>query len=353
MKAAVLYGNNDLRYEEYPEPSVKPGFVKLKVCACGVCGSDMPRISNDGAHYYPIVLGHEFSGIITEVGEGVTSVAVNDHAVAVPLIPCLECQDCKEGYYSLCKNYTFIGSRIQGGFADYVVLPEKNVVKIDNKIPFEQAALCEPATVSLHGLKQAGFKEGINVAIIGGGIIGQFALEWARILGAKTTTLLDVNEKPLEVAKRLGADHVVNSSKPDFMNEINDITEGRGFDFVAECVGATPTIKMALNMVKNHGMICMIGTPKAPVTLSVREWENINRKECFITGSWMSSNAPFPGDEWTLAAECFADGRLVFDEGMIHKRIPLSQPKILTDIFENREVIQGRCMFINYEGGLK
>ena len=149
MKAAVLYGNYDIRYEEYPEPSVKPGYVKVRICACGVCGSDIPRITQGKAHYYPIVLGHECSGYVTEIGDGVTKVHPGDHIAVAPLVPCLDCQDCLKGNYSQCKHYTFIGSRVQGGYADYIVIPELNAVKIDSKIPFEQGALFEPSSVAL------------------------------------------------------------------------------------------------------------------------------------------------------------------------------------------------------------
>lgn len=351
MKAAVLYDDYDLRYEEYPEPEIKPGHVKVKVCACGVCGSDMPRLTNKGAHYYPIVLGHEFSGYITEVGEGVEALSVGDHVACVPLIPCMECEDCKEGHYSLCKHYTFIGSRVQGGFADYVVLPERNALKIDPELPFERGALFEPASVSLHGLKQAEFKEGSTAAIVGGGIIGQFALEWAKILGASKTVMLDMAEGPLETAKRLGADAVINTRDADFLDQAKALTNGRGFDYVIECAGAEPTIKMTYDLVKNHGMICFIGTPRGPVTFTQSEWEKLNRKECYTTGSWMSGNSPFPGTEWDLVAACFADGRLKFDEGMIHKRIPLSEPDKLMDIFRNKERINGRILLINEDKG--
>ena len=130
MKAVVCYGDGVVKYEEIQEPKVTPNTVKIRVKACGICGSDIPRAMARGAHSYPIVLGHEFSGIVNDIGRDVTSVKAGDHVVVAPLIPCHKCDDCKKGNYSLCKHYSFIGSRQQGANADYIVVPEQNVVKI-------------------------------------------------------------------------------------------------------------------------------------------------------------------------------------------------------------------------------
>ena len=140
MKAAVLHAKDDLRYEDYPTPKPGEGQVLVRVKAAGVCGSDIPRVLGDAAHFYPIILGHEFSGEVEAVGSGVDTVSVGDRVAGVPLIPCFDCSDCQKGNYSQCGNYSFVGSRIQGGFADYVVLPQRNVVKFDKTVSFEQGA---------------------------------------------------------------------------------------------------------------------------------------------------------------------------------------------------------------------
>ena len=152
MKAAVLYGNEDIRYDDYPTPEAGPGMVKIWIRATGICGSDMPRVLHNRAHSYPIVLGHEFSGDVVAVGEGVTKVKPGDTVSGAPLLPCMKCDDCQKGNFSLCKHYSFIGSREQGSFAEYVVIPEKNAIPYDPSIPYEQAAMFEPSTVALHGL---------------------------------------------------------------------------------------------------------------------------------------------------------------------------------------------------------
>ena len=149
MKAAVVVANEDVQYQEVEEPQVTPGHVKIKVRYSGICGSDIPRVLNHGVHFYPIVLGHEFSGDVVEVGEGVTKVKVGDRVSGAPLLPCMKCDDCQKGNYSLCKHYSFIGSREQGANADYVVVPEKNAVPFADNVPYEQGAMFEPATVAI------------------------------------------------------------------------------------------------------------------------------------------------------------------------------------------------------------
>jgi len=219
MKAAVLYAKDDLRYEEYPNPVPGYGEVLVKVRAAGICGSDIPRVLGHAAHYYPIVLGHEFSGDVVDVGKGVSSLRIKDRVAGVPLLPCLHCEDCQKGNYSLCKNYSFIGSRVQGGFADYVKLPERNAVKFDNNISYEQGALFEPSTVALHGLNSVDFKGGEDVAVLGGGNIGIFTAQWARIFGAKRVFVFDIENKRLELAEKLGVDVVIDTKDENFSSK--------------------------------------------------------------------------------------------------------------------------------------
>ena len=191
MKAAVLHANKDVRYDDIPTPVVENGTVLVKVVATGICGSDLPRVHNNGAHNYPIILGHEFSGYVEEIGQGVTTVEKGDHVVGIPLVPCMECEDCKNGNYSLCKHYSFVGSRQNGSMAQYVLLPQSNVMKIDKSIPYEVAAFFEPSTVAIHALYQANYNGGGTVAVLGGGNIGLFTLQWLKIFGADKVVVID------------------------------------------------------------------------------------------------------------------------------------------------------------------
>ncbi len=347
MKAAVLYGNEDLRYDDFEEPQVKPGTVKIRVMACGICGSDVPRVLNNGAHYYPIVLGHEFSGYITEVGEGVEGLKVGDHVAGAPLVPCMECDDCKAGLYSLCKHYTFIGSRIQGAFADYIVIPAGNAVKIDAAIPFEQGALFEPSTVALHGLEFAHYRPGGTVAVVGGGTIGTFTIQWARILGAKKIVAFGRSREHLELSKRLGADEVISTLDEDYMERAMALTDGKGFDWVFEAAGTEETIKLCFKLAANRATVSYIGTPVGNVTFTKAEWELINRKEMFITGSWMSGSAPYPGDEWTRTAECFANGRLKYDSELFYRIFEMKDAWEAFRLYKEKGKVKGRVLLIN------
>ena len=325
MKAGVVHGKNDIRWEEIKKPEAGPGKVLVKVKYTGICGSDIPRVNGDACHFFPNVLGHEFSGVVEEIGEGVTTLKPGDRVAGVPLVPCMRCEDCQKGNYSLCRHYSFIGSREFGSFAEYVVVPEKNAVKFGDEVSFEQGAFFEPATVALHGLRRLDFQGGKTVAILGGGTIGMLTMQWAKIFGAKTVVVFDILDERLELGKRLGADETVNSGSPDFMERVRELTGGRGFDYVYETAGNTVTMKMAFQLAANKAQVCFIGTPTRELTFSVEEWENINRKEFRLTGSWMSYSAPFPGDEWTLVAHYFQTGQLKFDDSFIFKKIPLSK----------------------------
>ena len=206
MKAAVVVKNEVVEYQEIEEPKVEPGTIKVKVKASGICGSDIPRVLHNGVHFYPIVLGHEFAGDVVEIGEGVENIKIGDRVSGVPLLPCMKCDDCQKGNYSLCKNYSFIGSRRQGSNADYVVIPATNAIVFDKSIPYEQGAMFEPSTVALHGLRCNDYQGGEYVAVLGGGTIGMFTMQWAKIFGSKKVVIFDISEERLEMSKRLGAD---------------------------------------------------------------------------------------------------------------------------------------------------
>lgn len=335
MKAGVVHAKNDIRFEEIKTPKPGKGQVKIKVKYTGICGSDVPRVNGDACHFFPNVLGHEFSGTVVELGEGVESLKEGDRVAGVPLVPCMECEDCLKGDYSLCKHYSFIGSREYGSFAEYVVVPEKNAVKFGGDVSFEQGAFFEPATVALHGLMRLDYKGGKTVAILGGGTIGLFTMQWARIFGASKVVVFDITPERLELAKKLGADAVVDTREEDYLKKAMELTGGAGYDYVYETAGNTVTIKMAFGLAANKAGVCMIGTPTKELSFSVAEWENMNRKEFMLTGSWMSYSAPFPGKEWKMAAYYFQTGQLKFDDSLIFKKVPLSN---IADAFEMYKV---------------
>jgi len=347
MKAAVLYANNDIRYSDYPTPELRPGSIMVKVRACGICGSDIPRVFHNGAHYYPIILGHEFAGDVVEAGEGVTGVFVGDTVAGVPLLPCMKCIDCRNGNFSLCHYYRFIGSSEQGSFAEYIVIPEQNAIKYDSSIPYTQAAMFEPSAVALHGLLRNSFTGGGSVAVLGCGTIGAFAVQWAGIFGAKRIVAFDVDSDRLNLAQRSGADGVINTHDNNWIKTAGQYMDGNGFDYVFETAGSPITMRMAFDIAGNRSRVCFIGTPHVDLTFTPRQWENMNRKEFHLTGSWMSYSAPFPGREWSLTAHYFATGRLKIDPGMIFKTYPLSQTARAFALFENPMQVHGKVLIIN------
>ena len=347
MKAAVLHANKDIRFDEIPTPVAEKGTVLIKVVATGICGSDLPRVHDHAAHNYPIILGHEFSGYVAEVGEGVTTVSKDDHVVGIPLVPCMECEDCKNGNYSLCKHYSFVGSRQNGSMAEYVLLPESNVMKIDKSIPYEVAAFFEPSTVAIHALYQADYKDGGTVAVLGGGNIGLFTLQWIKIFGAKKVVVIDVDHDRLKDSLALGADAVVALCDEDYKDQLAALTDGRGFDYVFVSTGSTDAMKLAFDIAGNKAHLCFIGTPTKEMTFSVKEWENMNRKEFYLTGSWMSYSKPFPGKEWEMTDKHFAIGDLKVTDSMIFEQYPLDKTMEAFNLFTVPGKVKGKVQIID------
>ncbi|MBO5551839.1 MAG: zinc-binding dehydrogenase, partial [Lachnospiraceae bacterium] len=274
----------------------------------------------------------------------VTSVKVGDRVAGMPLVPCMKCPDCQRGDYSLCKHYSFIGSREFGSFAEYVAVPEKNVVKFSDDVSFVQGAFFEPATVALHGLERNDYKGGRTVAILGGGTIGMMTMQWAKIFGAKKTVVFDIVDERLELAARLGADAGINTKEEGFMEKAKELTDGRGFDYVYETAGNTITMKMAFELAANKADVCFIGTPTRELSFTVAEWENMNRKEFKLTGSWMSYSAPFPGHEWDLTAYYFGTGELKFDDSFVYKIQPLSGIAEAFEWFKTPGTVKGKVL---------
>ncbi|VDZ76582.1 galactitol-1-phosphate dehydrogenase [Salmonella bongori] len=161
MKSVVIHAEGDVRVEERPVPQLQADDdVLVKVVSSGLCGSDIPRIFAQGAHYYPITLGHEFSGYVESYGTGVTDMQPGDAVACVPLLPCFHCPQCERGYFSLCKQYQFVGSRSEGGNAEYVVVKRANLFRLPSDMPIEDGALIEPITVGLHAFHLAQGCEG-------------------------------------------------------------------------------------------------------------------------------------------------------------------------------------------------
>ena len=336
MKAGVLFADRDIRCVEVPTPEITENELLVRVHRTGICGSDVPRVQHKGAHFYPIVLGHEFSGEVVAMGEKVKGFSIGDRVAGVPLLPCMECPDCQKGNYSLCKNYSFIGSRQQGSFAQFVALPARNAVKFEPTVSYDQGAFFEPATVALHGVRCAGYVGGKDVAVLGGGTIGLFTMQWCKIFGAKSVTVVDISDARLALAKELGCDYTVNTAK-------EPLPQGK-YDFVFETAGQPATTLAAFEAAGNKATVGCIGNPHKDVVFTARQWENLHRKELKVTGTWMSYSAPFPGEEWTLTAHYFATGQLKFHHSLIYKQFPLERIGEAFDLFLSPGGVGGKVM---------
>ncbi len=323
MKAAILHGQKDIRYESTTLPEIGLDEILIKVKMTGICGSDMPRVLQGTARYFPIILGHEFAGEVAQVGKMVTNVSVGDKVSGAPLIPCHQCIDCSKGHYSQCKNYSFIGSRASGTWAEYVKMPAINVVKLPEGVDFIEGAFMEPLTVALHGLFLMGSCAGADVAVIGMGNIGLLTMQCVLALGARRVYAFDIDNEKLSIASEYGAHVCINTGDPDFKDEVWELTNGRGFEMIVETAGVEFTEKLSLELAANKGEVMFIGTPTTPITLTPQEFEHLNRKELTVRGSWMSYSPPFPGKEWPLAGH-YLQQKLVKVDKLIDRIIPLS-----------------------------
>lgn len=345
MKALVLQGKQDLKYQEIAKPKISDKEVLINVKASGICGSDMPRVLGSGAHYYPIVLGHEFAGEVVEIGADVTRVAIGDRVACAPLVPCHQCEDCQQGNYSQCKHYSFIGSREFGSWAEYVKVPEKNTVKLPDDVSYLQGAFYEPTTVGLHGLFLMGFQGGTDIAIVGMGTIGLLTMQAAKALGARRVIVFDIDQAKLDIAKEYGADICINTGDENLRDLIAEVSNGRGFPLVVETAGVEFTEILSLEIAANKGSVMYIGTPSKNISIAPREFEYMNRKELTIRGSWMSYSAPFPGNEWELAGYYLSNGSIKIDK-LIDRIIPMSDGTQAFEAIEQGQV-SGKVIFTN------
>jgi len=314
MKAAVLKAKRTLVCEERPDPTPNSGEIVVRVEYCGVCGSDVPRYLDGAVHAFPLVLGHEFSGTVVEVGEGCDTALVGKRVSGIPLIPCMECSDCVGGNYSLCKQYGFIGSRRDGAYAEYVAVPESNVYPIGDSVSFFDAAFFEPATVAAHAIRLVKPEAGTAAAIVGCGTIGIFVAQMLQSMGLSVTALARRKVR-IDAARAAGVGRVRDTSVDGWAAKLKSELPKQGFDYVFDTSGSNAMMVESFELAANKATVCMVGTPKKPMSFTVAQWENLNRKELIVTGSWMSYSSPWPGAEWDYVADMFANGTLrVVDE---------------------------------------
>jgi L-iditol 2-dehydrogenase len=201
MQAAVLHAPGDLRIQNVPVPSdISSHEVLVKVFAAGICGSDIGRVMTTGTYSMPMIPGHEFCGMVVTTGNAVSHLVKGDKVVVAPLMPCFTCESCQGGQFGLCAHYNFLGSRTNGGFAQYVKAPARNVLKMPLGIDYIEGATVEPAAVTLHGLHLLSIRAGDITAVIGCGALGFFAIQFARLSGAAEVIAIDIDADKLRLA---------------------------------------------------------------------------------------------------------------------------------------------------------
>lgn len=289
MKSAVFYGKHDMRVEESPMPKVGAEDVLIQVKACGICGTDVHIYEGDkGAAEVtpPTILGHEFSGVVAEVGSAVTNVKVGDRVCIDPNCYCGTCDFCRNGIAHYCTDMIGYGTTVNGGFAEYCSVNQRQVYKLGDHTTFEQGAMTEPVACCLHGMDMCNIHPGSSVVIIGGGMIGLLMLQLARLAGAARTALLEPVASKREVAKKLGADICIDPIHED----VKAALAAAGMTWVntvIECVGRTSTIEQAIDIVGNKGTVMMFGLTKPDDTISLKPFE-VFQKEIELKASYIN-----------------------------------------------------------------
>lgn len=349
MKALTFYAKRDLRYEEVPNPVIEKGNeVIIKVKAVGICGSDIARYRNLGPYIPGNVWGHEFAGEVVEVGSEVTSVKPGDRVVGCPNMVCHECEHCKGGHPARCESLHTIGAKVPGAFAEYIKMPEINLIKMTDNMTYEEGALVEPATVAIHGLYQTKIKMGYEVAVVGCGNIGLMCIQWAKAFGAKKVYALDIDDSQLKMAKEFGADVLINTTDVDFHDEIRKY--GKGVDLAIESAGNPYTAARVLGLPHKGGEVVYMGIPYGDVPVPRFYFEKIMRNELNIIGSWCTVSAPYPGKEWANAVEYIGEKKVQVT-GMITHQAKLSEgPAIFEQIMENPKAFGKVLLYPEWDG---
>lgn len=326
MKAALWYAKKDVRVEEIEEPKVTKGGVKIKVKWCGICGSDLheylggPIFIPVGQPHplsgttAPVVLGHEFSGDVVEIGESVTKFKLGDRVIVEPIVACGKCSACLEGKYNLCSSLGFHGlCGSGGGFAEYTVFPEEFVHKIPDEMSYEQAALVEPIAVALHSVRISNFRTGDTALVLGSGPIGLATIECLKAAGAKLIVVLQRKSIRQEYAKKAGADVVLDPNEVDIAEEVKKLTNGIGVDVAFETTGAQIGFDIGINSLKYEGIMVVTSIWEENVSLNPNDLVFTEKK---IVGT-LAYRHEFPA---TIVQ--MNDGRIKA-EGYITKRIHL------------------------------
>ena len=332
MKTAAGAGNVEI--SEFDEPRVSKGQVKIKVAYAGVCGTDVKIRNGEAWSNPPVVMGHEYSGIVHEVGEGVTGIKPGDRVVSeTAQVICGRCYYCINGIYLMCPERLSIGYGTHGAFTDFIIVREAIVHKIPDGITLEEAALSEPLAVATHAVMDSVCLTPTDTVVVTGpGAIGLLAAQVVKANGATCViTGVDIDARKLDMALTLGIDAAINSQKDDVVAKILDMTGGKGADYVIECSGAAAAVDSGLRMLKRRGTMVQIGLTKPTLEIPYALLPN---NEQTIKGTFGHT-----WNNWVMALELLAKKK-VKTQPLISDILPIDEWALAFDKAERLEGIK-------------
>lgn len=320
MKAAIFYGNKTIETKELEMPKVKNNEVLVKIKAAGICGTDVHIYHGSPGSTeptLPVVLGHEFSGDIVEVGSEVKRIKVGDKVTIDPNIYCGNCVHCLNGKKQYCENMGAIGVNRDGGFEEYVAVPESQAVVLGAEVDYEEAAMAEPVACCIHGVDNIRIDSGDTVCVIGGGAIGQIMCQLARLSGAAKIVLSEPVAMRRELALSLGVDAVIDPMAGDLKEQLK---EAIGVDYVTvaiECVGRPIAARQALDVAGKGGRVLLFSVPSPGDTVEL-PLEYMFKKELTVKGAFVNPDTQY------RAAQLISQKRLTLKPLITH-RYPVSR----------------------------
>jgi L-iditol 2-dehydrogenase len=328
MKAALLKASREIEVVEVEKPVPKQNEVLIKVKSCGICGTDLHAYTSkleDSWYTLPQVPGHEFSGEVVSKGEVVTKVSVGDRVTVRPLISCGRCYFCKSGDEYRCDAFQIVGETLPGALAEYIVAPEHFVHVLPSELSFTEGAMVEPLSVALHAASKARKRD--SVAIIGAGTIGLLIMQAIRALGAKKIVVSDILDSRLNLATKLGADHIFRTTDEDYVTQVKEVTEGLGADATFEVVGKPQTLDLSLKSTRKGGEICVVGVfEKASLPFNIMDVQNF---EFTVYGTF-----GFTVVEWNNAIDLIRMKKVNVDKLVTHK-LSLAETKAGFELMSN------------------
>ncbi len=289
MRASTFLGDHTFEVREVPIPTPGPGVVLIRNAFCGVCGTDVHIFHGEPGSaevHPPVVLGHEYSGIVEAVGEGVSALKPGDHVTVDPNIYCGQCEYCRNGKKQLCEHMEAIGVTRDGGFAEYSLVPASQAFLLEPRLPLEFGAMAEPVACCIHGIDRAQIDPGDTVCIVGGGAIGLIMVQLAKLSGAAKLILSEPNALRREAGLKLGADLALDPTAPDAPEQFAAFA-GTGADVVIECAGNNQAVKSAFGYAKKGATLVLFSVPKVDAQFPVPLFD-VYKKELTIKGSFVN-----------------------------------------------------------------